>query len=503
MLKNPVTNNPQNPLISVLVYNYVGEYLSQCFDEIFNQDVINNIEVIFIDNASTDGSWDIAVEYAAKYDGAITLKRNNLSGLADNLFHSLTMAIGKYYVMLTGNDKFVPEYVKHCVDAMESDPASTFERVKRNTEIPSERPNIKNKPLVSVLIHNFNYGCYLRQCLDSVISQTYDNIEIVFSDNASEDDSWEIAVEYQRKYPGMMTIFRNRRNFGPNINLQNCYNNINGKYFCVLCSDDAMHPEFIEQCVWAMENNPNVGYTITHRTIIDENGISTEEPPFYNQSCIIPGAEQAAVYMMAAVNPSISQIMYNYQRSQTKLPTENILSRWFAQRILDFNLCCDFDVAYIDQPLLLNRVHSGSDSYNISNSLVEIFGQYILPHQFVEIAISKNNMNKAMERLPQAMEKLGQLCLRYSVNALAKKDEINAKRYFHLSQAVAPDIAASTVFQKLHDYWNADAGEKSRIILAMLSTDNLTTRSISYDPPPGSISIEEESPRAHLSVVGA
>ena len=54
-------------------------------------------------------------------------------------------------------------------------------------------------PLVSVIIYNYNYGRYLSACFDSVINQSYQNIEILFSDNASTDDSWKIAQKLQSK----------------------------------------------------------------------------------------------------------------------------------------------------------------------------------------------------------------------------------------------------------------------------------------------------------------
>lgn len=514
MRSEPKINDLENPLVSVLVYNYYGEALEKCLKSVLEQDVIKNLEVIYIDNVSEDGAWDIALAFAKKYSGCISLKRyrrsgsithqrNRKKGDPGNLNLCVDMATGKYIVTLCENDLFLPEYLYNCIQVMESDPFACFEMIEPRLENNLDRPNILDQPLVSVLIHNYNYGRYLRQCFDSVISQTYKNIEVVFSDNASTDDSWDIAVEYSRKYPGTMTLMRNRKNFGPNINLENCYRNINGKYFCVLCSDDALEPEFVTQCVSALEKNPDSGFAITHRTIIDEEGVVSQEPSFYNQSCVIPGAEQAAVYMMAAVNPSISQLMYNYKKAVSKLPMENILTRWFAQRILDFNLCCEFDVVYIKDPLLLNRVHSKSDSQGISGSMVEIFGQYILPHQFVEIALTKNNMTKAIDRLPQALEKLSHLCVRYSINALINKDERNALRYFHLAMAILPEISSEPVYQIIEKYWNGDASEKTKIVEGLKSTDNLTTRNISYDPPPGSVPIDETSEVASISASGA
>jgi glycosyltransferase involved in cell wall biosynthesis len=500
MHKKPVLNNFDNPLISVFIYNYYSEHLEECFNTILNQTVLNNIEIVFLDNASEDGSWDVAVEFARKYDGIITIQRNKRNDDEYPKFRCWRMSSGKYYVDLTENNKFLPNYIKQCVSVMESDQAIEFDMVERKPKTPlfrtnihnTFRPNVKNKPLVSVLIHNYNYGRYLRQCLDSVYSQTYDNFEIIFSDNASTDDSWDIAVEYSRKYPGSMTIIRNRTNFGPSLNAKNCYDNASGKYYCTLCSDDAFEPEFIMRCVQAMETHPHTGFAITHRTIINEQGEHFVEPSFYNQSCIIPGAEQAAVYMMAAVNPSVSQIMYNFEKAYKKLPSEGLL-RWFAQRMLDFNLCCEFDVVYIDEPLLLNRMHSCNESLGLSDNLVEVFAQYILAHKFVEVAILKDNMTKAIGRLPMSLEKIGNLCLRYCVGALVRNDGQTALRYFQLSSAIAPNIIKETAYQKLNEYWTADDFVKSQIIDSLQSTDNLLTRSVSYDPPPGSIPIKRTS----------
>ena len=86
------------------------------------------------------------------------------------------------------------------------------------------------QPLVSILIYNYNYGKYLAECFDSILAQTYKNIEIIFSDNASEDQSWKIACEYASKFPDKFHITRNRRNFGTDANLNNCHVAKKGNY---------------------------------------------------------------------------------------------------------------------------------------------------------------------------------------------------------------------------------------------------------------------------------
>jgi glycosyltransferase involved in cell wall biosynthesis len=348
--------------------------------------------------------------------------------------------------------------------------------------------NDPSKPLVSVCIFNYNYGRYLRQCFDSVYAQTYDNIEICFSDNASNDDSWDIALEYARKYPGTMTITCNRKNFGSDANFANCRLNVRGKYLIELCSDDVLMPEYTKECVKALETHPAAGFAMVHRTIIDELDRRTEEPPFYNQSCMIPGAEQASVYMMAAVNPCISQVMYNTNMTYGKSAAGGIAARWYGTRILDFNMCCAYPMVYIKEALLLHRLHSQNDSFRAAENLIEVIGPYILSHQFAEIA-AQHNLTSVVDRLPQSLEKLSTLCLRYCVRSLSAKDEKCALRYFHLAAAILPDIMTDSTFKKIEEYWSADAPGRSEIVESLQSTDNLATRSVSYDPPPGSVPI--------------
>jgi glycosyltransferase involved in cell wall biosynthesis len=351
------------------------------------------------------------------------------------------------------------------------------------------RLNDPKEPLVTVTLHNFNYGRYLRECLNSVYSQTYPNIEICFSDNASTDDSWEIALEYAQKYSGSMTLTQNRKNFGSDANFANCLLNARGKYLLELCSDDVLQPDFAGICVRALEAHQHVGFAMVHRVIIDENGERTEEPPFYKQSCIIPGPEQAAVYMMASVNPSISQIMYNRKMTYGKSVVGGIAGRWYGTRIMDFNMCCEFPMIYINQPLLLHRIHSQNDSLKVTENLMEIVGPYILAHQFAEIA-ANYNLEKVINRLPEAIKKLSDLALRYCIRSLLNNKEELAKRYYHLAAGIMPDISNSPIFGKIEEYWSANDSAKREIANALGMERHLISRTVAYEPPPGSIPLE-------------
>jgi glycosyltransferase involved in cell wall biosynthesis len=63
---------------------------------------------------------------------------------------------------------------------------------------------MKGKSLLSVIVANYNYGTYIRECLDSILNQTFKNLEIIVSDDGSTDDSPKIIRDYEKRYPGVV-----------------------------------------------------------------------------------------------------------------------------------------------------------------------------------------------------------------------------------------------------------------------------------------------------------
>jgi len=493
---DPISNDNNNPLISIFITNNDKYTLEKNLKNIFSQNLITNFELIIIDDASNDGSWSTILNYVKKFPNRITINRNRHElGTQNNLRKCVALAKGQFYILLVDEQIFLSKYFFNAIDEMKNSKYKKFSFVYRLDDLSFLSPvqpnfsTITNTPLVSILCYNYNYGRYLRQCLESIFSQTYKNIELCFSDNASTDNSLEIALEFLSKYPTKMHFTRNRKNFGPDVNFANSRRNSKGKYYVNLCSDDAMEPEFIEQCVTTMETYHSTGFAIVNRTIINEKNVRTDEKPFYNKSCIIKGEEQAAVYMMAGINPSVSQIMYKSELTPSRSATGALASRYYGTRILDFNLSLDFDVAYIKEPLLLHRIHSQSDTTLADSNLLPIIGLFVLNHQFADSA-SVLNYTKVTERLTPSIAKLAELSLRYSLRALNEKNYIVAERYFYLSRAMSPQITTNPLWVKLTQYWTSSEIKKKELLAELTNSTNVVYRNISYDPPPGSIFIE-------------
>jgi glycosyltransferase involved in cell wall biosynthesis len=458
------------PLISFVITQYGYTELKEYLDAIFSATLTESFEVVISDDNTSDGSWELACSYASNYQGCVTLARHKSNvGNVENAQLALLMSKGEYVVEMkhvTDLDSIFSSLTKLRAEEYSNHP-DIIKNHSSNILPTNFSPRFESKneeqdePLVSICIYNYNYGEYLRECLDSVFAQSYQNIELCFSDNASTDDSWNIVLEYAERFPGRINLIRNRQNFGAHLNLWNCFLTMKGKYMIKLCSDDVMEPDYISLSVAALEKYSQAAYVMVHRRVLDKDGACVDEPPFYESSCLIPGDEQAAVYMMSSVNPSVSQVIYRVSSIADKRMAGVLNDRWFGDRIMDFHICCESPIIYINKPLLRNRVHDKSDGSNLDDNILQCLGEYVLVNQLADIAKVYPNGQKAVSRLPETIEKLGRLCLRYCLRMLIHDNERAARRYYHLSIALFPEIVHSDFYNKLAQYWDVAHTEKS------------------------------------------
>lgn len=118
---------------------------------------------------------------------------------------------------------------------------------------------MSNMPLVSVVIPCYNHEKYVQDCIQSVIDQTYQNIELIIIDDGSRDRSVsEIRnLIYKCKERFARFEFIHRENMGLSATLNEALNWCQGKYFSVIASDDLILPNKIGIQVDFLEKNLN------------------------------------------------------------------------------------------------------------------------------------------------------------------------------------------------------------------------------------------------------
>ena len=124
----------------------------------------------------------------------------------------------------------------------------------------SRKKGLCNQPLVSVCIPTYNAEKIVMGTLQSILNQTYQNLEIIVVDNASTDDT--LALLQKLKDP-RIKIYKNSKNIGAEKNWGRCIELANGEYIAIFHADDLYMPDMVEKQVQTFQDNPSVGAVFT------------------------------------------------------------------------------------------------------------------------------------------------------------------------------------------------------------------------------------------------
>ncbi len=148
-------------------------------------------------------------------------------------------------------------------------------------------------PLFSVLIANYNNARFICECLNSVLAQTYANMEVIIVDDASTDHSLEVIQNYADKH-SFIHVFINSENKGVGYTKKRCVDEGKGELCGFVDPDDALTPEAVGVMVHAHLQNPEAAliysnyYFCNHQLIIEKecknSQIINANPYFFNDT---------------------------------------------------------------------------------------------------------------------------------------------------------------------------------------------------------------------------
>ena len=129
----------------------------------------------------------------------------------------------------------------------------------------------EGKPMVSVAMPVFNGEPYIEESIRCVLNQTYDNLELVISDNASTDNTEQICRDFKEKDDRVVYI-RNTTNIGAAKNYNQAFWHTTGPYFRWHNADDLCSSRLVEVCLEVLINNPDTVLSYGKTDIIDARG---------------------------------------------------------------------------------------------------------------------------------------------------------------------------------------------------------------------------------------
>lgn len=125
---------------------------------------------------------------------------------------------------------------------------------------------------ISVIMGIYNCAATLPDAIDSILNQTYTDWELILCDDGSSDNTYEVAKQYQMRYPDKLILIRNENNMGLNYTLNHCLEYASGKYIARMDGDDISLPTRFETEIGVLEDEPDIAVVSTTMIHFDEGG---------------------------------------------------------------------------------------------------------------------------------------------------------------------------------------------------------------------------------------
>ncbi len=209
-------------------------------------------------------------------------------------------------------------------------------------------------PKVSIGLAVYNGEKYLKQAVDSILTQTFRDIELIISDNASEDGTETICRAYAAQ-DARIRYHRNSTNIGGANNENLTFKLSHGQYFRNAAHDDVCAPTLIEKCVEVLDRDPSVVLCYTRIVQIDDDGNDIGLLDQRLASSNFPSARFRELYQWE----HNCEATYGLVRADVMAKTDLQLNYPDSDRTFLCELSLYGKFHQIDEPLFYKRYHAG------------------------------------------------------------------------------------------------------------------------------------------------
>ncbi|WP_175577743.1 glycosyltransferase family 2 protein [Mongoliimonas terrestris] len=224
-------------------------------------------------------------------------------------------------------------------------------------------------PLVSVLVPAYNHSAYVAECLDSILSDGYPNLEVLVLDDGSADGTYEVAAAWRDAHPDAFHRFvlERQANQGVNTTLNRLIRMASGSHVALLGSDDRLLPGGIAARIAALRHNPQWRAVFGDCELIDGSGALTHPSAFD----ALHGADRAALADPMTLNTEliwrwsvpgpvllVERAVYTEPGGYGFYPEDRIVE----DRHFYLTLLANRQIGYIDVKVAAYRLHGANVS---------------------------------------------------------------------------------------------------------------------------------------------
>ncbi|HKS14117.1 MAG TPA: glycosyltransferase [Pseudomonas sp.] len=209
-------------------------------------------------------------------------------------------------------------------------------------------------PKVSIVIPTYNTGRYVLDAIDSVLNQSYPNLELIVVDDGSTDETPDLLA----RHTGSFTRFR-QTNAGQSAAMNYGWTQSTGELLGYLSADDLLHRDAIKTIVASMHERPDAVLAYPDFCVIDEDSkhVRTVQTPDYDERLLVANF-QCLPGPGALFRRSAWQSTGGWSTDLRNIPDMDYFLR----------LCQHGPFMRVPTPLADFRIHSGSTTYNPCNA---------------------------------------------------------------------------------------------------------------------------------------
>jgi len=221
-------------------------------------------------------------------------------------------------------------------------------------------------PKISVIVPNYNHASYLKQRIESIINQTFQDFELIILDDCSTDNSKEIIEQY-RNHPKISRILYNSVNSGSTFKQWDKGVALaEGEWIWIAESDDFAEIYFLENLYKIINQNDSISLCFANSFVINESNntkeLYNEEFDLYKKNFCLDGNDLIKKFFSRGnIIPNASAVLFNKKFFKIAMPSftdYKINGDWFLWiNILMGNKC-----AFTCEPLNYFRRHKGAGS---------------------------------------------------------------------------------------------------------------------------------------------
>ncbi len=226
---------------------------------------------------------------------------------------------------------------------------------------------MNENPLVSILLLSMNHEPFIEQCISSLKEQTYKNIEIIYLDNASNDNTFEIASKALEESHISHKIFSNTESKGISKNLNFLYSHSRGEYLIPLSTDDWLTPDSIYEKVKYFLQHPEFGMVYSSCYYYYNNTGETVESPHKNK--YKQGWVLSEILKYNFIRTVGSMIKREALKAVGLFDEESLIEDWEMW----IRIAEKFSIGYVNKELGFYRLKNGSNITSNSQFMFQGF----------------------------------------------------------------------------------------------------------------------------------